>query len=351
LKKPSCTAVVISLAFLFPASIKTQWHTNGFLDLSGAVVVETEDFSNNLWPHTFSLQSLDYLSVALDALPARFATETSFTFETRFYLNEAQAPAVLLTLGDANAERLYFQLRKEQGAILVAEFYEAGAAVAKLVTHKMLNAGEWLELAMVSERIATDLQAVRLYLNGERLAEKNFAITWRWPHEATLFLGGAPGQQTFSGKMDEVRLSAGTRYSGAHYARAQSLMADTHTLALWNFEHEPMPMPLTYHWREGAMGSRFSAFVAKAYHRDTIELEWQATREQGLEAYVVERRDATATGKFERCGYMPALGSTEQEQQYRFVDAPPAPGRYYYRLRVVDQNGNSGYSQEIAGSL
>ncbi len=351
MKKPSCTAVVLCLAFLFPASIKTQWHTNGFLDLSGEVVVETEDLAKNLWPNTFSLQSLDYLSVALHALPTHLSNAAGFTFETRCYLNEAAAPAVLLTLGDANAEHLYFQLRKEQGAILVAEFYEAGAAVAKLLAHKMLNAGEWLELAVVSERIATDLQAVRLYLNGECIAEKNFSITWRWPHEAMLFLGGAPGQHTFSGKLDEVRLSAGARYFETRYTLAQSLVADTNTLALWNFERAPAPLPLTYHWREGATGSRFSQFEARAYHKNSVELEWKATREQGLEAYLVERRDATATGKFERCGYMPALGTTEKEQQYRFVDTPPARGRYYYRLRVVDQHGHSGYSEEIAGSL
>ncbi len=351
MKKPSCAAVVIGLSFLLPASIKTQWHTNGFLDLSGPVVVDSGEVWGNALLHEASFQTLDYLQVAFPNEAIILADQSGFTFETRFFLNDPQAPATLLTLASAKDENFDLQLRKERGDLFVLEFYDAAHAAVKLTAHQMIAAGEWLELAAALEQTATDFQTVRLYLNGERIAEKTFSGAWHWRNNPNLFLGGAPSSKTFCGKMDEVRISATARYHEAFYTMAPTLTKDAHTLGLWNFEPEAASPLLTFHRRAGANGARISELGANRHHGNAIVLEWKTAIEQGLENFIIERRDASVAGKFERCGYMPAMGNSKQSQHYRFVDTPPAHERYYYRLRVVDQNGHSGYSDEAACDL
>ena len=86
---------------------------------------------------------------------------------------------------------------------------------------------------------------------------------------------------------------------------------------------------------------------ASRYHRGMVSLEWRTTFEQGLEGFILERRDNTESGAFVRCGYVPALGRSQQPQRYRFLDQPATNEIYYYRLRAVDRNGACGYSQEV----
>jgi hypothetical protein len=97
--------------------------------------------------------------------------------------------------------------------------------------------------------------------------------------------------------------------------------------------------------------ARLGAFSASRHRQNMIALEWRTDFERGLEGFVIERRAARAGSEFARCGYMPALGMTRRPQQYHFIDTPPGPGAYFYRLRLVDQNRGNGCSNEIACNL
>ncbi|MEK7730011.1 MAG: LamG domain-containing protein [candidate division KSB1 bacterium] len=348
MKKRFSAVIVISLAFLFPSSINTQWHTNGFLNFPGPVVLEAEDRIFGFGLQDAPLRTRDYLAVDLSMLALPWAAPSGFTFETRIFLNETQAPATLLALGNAEANHLSFQLRKEPGQSLVAEFNGATTIAAKLFAPRALAADEWLELAVVYEHAATDARHARLYLNGECVAVTTLTEDWHWPEAATLFLGGIPSGKTFSGKLDEVRLSNLARYHEASYPVAQTLVADAYTLGLWHFEQEELGPALTSSWRSNANGARLSEFTASRHQLKTICLEWRTAYEHGVEGFELERREGTSTGTFARCGYMPALGTSQQAQHYRFIDAPPKPGVYYYRLRALDQNGDRGFSKEVA---
>ncbi len=351
MKKRFSAVVVISLAFFFPASINTQWHTNGFLDFPGTVVLETEASTDGLWPQESALQTRDYVAAELSAISLPCASPSGFTFEARFFLNEADAPVTLLALGNSAGSSRAFQLRKEHGHVLVAELMAANTTVAKLSAHKMITAGEWLEVAVVYEQAATDSRRARLYLNGELLTEASPTANWLWPEAATLHLGGVPGSTTFSGKMDEVRLSTLARYRDASYPLAQTHAADEHTIGLWNFEHDVAVPALHEHGHKQANGARLSELAANRHQQESISLEWRTDFERGLEGFVIERRESTADGKFARCGYMPALGNSQRPQHYRFVDTPPKHGVYYYRLAAMNHNGDCGYSNEVACDL
>lgn len=102
--------------------------------------------------------------------------------------------------------------------------------------------------------------------------------------------------------------------------------------------------------QRGALCVRLSEFAASRYREGRISVEWRTAFEQGLEGFVIERRENTGSGAFTRCGYVPALGHSQQPQRYRFIDAPPTREVYYYRLRAVDQSGACGYSRETTAS-
>ncbi|MBK7869086.1 MAG: T9SS type A sorting domain-containing protein [Ignavibacteriales bacterium] len=53
------------------------------------------------------------------------------------------------------------------------------------------------------------------------------------------------------------------------------------------------------------------------------------------------------TGSFEKVGYVGGNGTTTQAKEYAFIDAGLASGKYSYRLKQVDFDGTSEYSNAI----
>lgn len=346
MKKKYFSAILISssLTFFFPSSIKTQWHTNGFLPLSGVLAVAPNDLSKRLGESASPRHVLDY--VALDLTTAA-GKSRGYTFEARFFLDDGEAPATFMAVENSANGATTFRLRKESGAAFVAEFFDGVNLPVKLLAHKMIPSGIWLELAVVLERIATDACIARLYLNGERMIEHAMKSDWSWPEAARLYLGGAPGVRSFGGKMDEVHLSATARYRETIYEVPLFRGADEHTMGLWNFEDETFPSNAALQWRESESAVQFSSFDASRRAAQSVRLEWETSLTHGLEGFVIERRSAAADARFERCGFMPAMTNSLRSQTYHFVDATPTNEAYYYRLRVVAQNGDSGFSHEV----
>lgn len=337
---------VIGLALIFPASINTQWHTNGFLNFPGAVFFDEQNASMQLWPQLSDLQTHDYFAFDFAPHASAHSTPAGYTFETRFFLNDAVAPATLLALRRAENSLLAFRLSQEHGQSLVAEFWTGNTLVLKLTAAQKLAANAWLEVAAVYEAFTTDAPRARLYLNGELIAAAEVAKEWLLPERATLYLGNVPDGKTFSGKLDDVRISNTARYHGPAYRLTQTRANDAHTLAFWNFEQAVAAQPLQV-VDKPANGARLVALAAKREGLNKITLEWRTLMERGLEGFIIERRAGSAEGEFARCGFMPALGNSAAPQEYHFVDTPPVSGAYYYRLRALAQNGDSGFSHEV----
>jgi len=78
----------------------------------------------------------------------------------------------------------------------------------------------------------------------------------------------------------------------------------------------------------------------------SIHLSWHTATEQNNDYMAVER---SADGvKFEELGRVKGAGTTEQPQEYRFVDDNPIRGLNYYRLRQVDFDGAFEYHKTIS---
>lgn len=77
-------------------------------------------------------------------------------------------------------------------------------------------------------------------------------------------------------------------------------------------------------------------------------LNWTTITESGTSLFEIER-SIDNLKSWQKAGTVPAAGDSEQELQYRFVDYEAQPGQEnYYRLRLVDLNGETHYSNAVA---
>ncbi|WP_185816992.1 PA14 domain-containing protein [Hymenobacter metallilatus] len=94
----------------------------------------------------------------------------------------------------------------------------------------------------------------------------------------------------------------------------------------------PLPVTLT----------RFSA----TSQNTMVAVFWETAQELNSAYFVVER---SANGQlFETAGQVAAAGTTQQQQQYSFIDHTPLSGLSYYRLRQVDTDGSVHFSSVVA---
>lgn len=75
---------------------------------------------------------------------------------------------------------------------------------------------------------------------------------------------------------------------------------------------------------------------------DRVNLMWVTASERNSERFFVERSMDQQTWK--DVGSLPAAGNADEENDYFLVDHHPEPGVNYYRLRQVDTNGDTHYS-------
>ncbi|GJQ62011.1 MAG: hypothetical protein SCALA702_10640 [Melioribacteraceae bacterium] len=87
-----------------------------------------------------------------------------------------------------------------------------------------------------------------------------------------------------------------------------------------------------------------SSFAANVVG-ETIRLVWETATETNNKGFVVERSEDNA--KFTKVGYIDGNGTTSEKQSYTFTDHHAVSGTYYYRLRQVDFDGTSSYSDAV----
>lgn len=73
-------------------------------------------------------------------------------------------------------------------------------------------------------------------------------------------------------------------------------------------------------------------------------LVWRTLSETNNDGFAVERR---MNGGFEQVGYVRGAGTSVEARDYRFQTDELAPGVHVFRLRQVDYDGTSSYSQEV----
>ncbi len=104
------------------------------------------------------------------------------------------------------------------------------------------------------------------------------------------------------------------------------------SLASTNAFDNPLPVELT----------AFDATPAGA----TVRTAWQTASEQNSAWFVVERA-AQATGSFTEVGRRAGAGTSAAPHDYSLTDSAPLAGLSYYRLRMLDQDGTTTFSQVV----
>jgi hypothetical protein len=77
-----------------------------------------------------------------------------------------------------------------------------------------------------------------------------------------------------------------------------------------------------------------------------VQLNWEASNDQDVVEYYVERSDAV-NGRYVAIGKVMAR-RTGDRNLYAFTDAAPLAGMNYYRLRFVGKSSQAGYTRSVA---
>ncbi|NNJ52685.1 MAG: T9SS type A sorting domain-containing protein, partial [Ignavibacteriaceae bacterium] len=85
----------------------------------------------------------------------------------------------------------------------------------------------------------------------------------------------------------------------------------------------------------------FTAAVVK----DGVELNWATATETNNQGFEVEKLNSE--GEFENIGFIAGFGTTVEPKEYSFTDNSVSSGSYTYRLKQIDYDGKSSYSDEL----
>lgn len=89
--------------------------------------------------------------------------------------------------------------------------------------------------------------------------------------------------------------------------------------------------------------------IAAFQIQNTNRINWSTYSEQNSKLFSVER---AADGKeFKTIGNIPAAGNSASEKQYFFIDSKPLEGINYYRVKMVENNGKTYYSQVATATI
>ena len=77
----------------------------------------------------------------------------------------------------------------------------------------------------------------------------------------------------------------------------------------------------------------------------TVTLEWTTATETNNRGFEIERSDDNIT--FVRIGFVPGFGTTTEVKNYSYSDQAAKTGTYYYRLKQIDFDGTSKYSEVV----
>jgi len=85
----------------------------------------------------------------------------------------------------------------------------------------------------------------------------------------------------------------------------------------------------------------FSASIIPA----GVELNWSTASELNNDGFEIQRK--TDNSEFITIGFVKGQGTSTQKNDYSFIDKNSTTGKYLYRLKQIDFNGNYEYSKEL----
>ena len=166
---------------------------------------------------------------------------------------------------------------------------------------------------------------------GLSIGETAIAITGS--NDVMVYTGGITCNGTFTECITMIASPSNwAKADGTGDQSNDSVAPDFPTNVPGSFSGSVFPIELLYF--------RGEAFLS------SIHLSWSTATEHNNDYMAVER---SADGmKFEELGRVKGAGTTEEPQEYTFVDENPIRGLNYYRLRQVDFDGAFEYHKTIS---
>lgn len=90
----------------------------------------------------------------------------------------------------------------------------------------------------------------------------------------------------------------------------------------------------------GALPVTISLFSALS-NKNNVKLTWKTETEFNNSGFEVERK--TEIGDWINLSFINGSGTTNQPVEYNYEDKKLMPGKYFYRLKQIDYNGNYEY--------
>ncbi len=95
----------------------------------------------------------------------------------------------------------------------------------------------------------------------------------------------------------------------------------------------------------GVLPVAFGYFKAEQKQPFTITLEWSTLEESNNSRFIIERSNDQKT--WVEIGSITSTGNSTNVTHYSFIDKSPLGGNNYYRLRQVDLNAQTSFSQVV----
>ena len=91
-----------------------------------------------------------------------------------------------------------------------------------------------------------------------------------------------------------------------------------------------------------------SSFTASA-NNNSVTLNWKTATETNNKGFEVQRK--TSNSQWSDVSFISGNGTSTESHEYSYVDNNLQSGKYYYRLKQVDLDGTSEYSQVIEADV
>ncbi len=97
-----------------------------------------------------------------------------------------------------------------------------------------------------------------------------------------------------------------------------------------------------------ALPVKLSKFEAVAVEKN-VELRWETSSEENNSHFIIERSGNARD--FKAIGEVKGKGNSTTKVKYKFTDANPTPGKNHYRLKQVDLDGKTAFSQIVTVTI
>ncbi|MBE0569983.1 MAG: T9SS type A sorting domain-containing protein [Ignavibacteriaceae bacterium] len=83
---------------------------------------------------------------------------------------------------------------------------------------------------------------------------------------------------------------------------------------------------------------------------NNVQLNWSTATETNNSGFEIQRKELGVRSQeleWEKIGFVPGFGTTTEPKSYSFTDENVTTGMYKYRLKQIDFDGSSEFSNEI----